>query len=359
MTAPFAGCSHCPLSLRSVKSRAALYNRKRNNIIMLKLRHLFENFDLARFALNNWPHDEARLDETLDWFRISSNAIYPYFCNDKLCFLRLAPVEEKPESNVRGELEFIEYLCAEGYDAMRPIPSLSGETLLRLQTEWGEYYACSFERVPGEALDDIPLNEDIIRVYGAALGRLHALSSRYEPSCRRWAYTDALDWVADVLREYHAPECAAKEHEQVSALLAAMPKNEAVYGLVHYDFEPDNVFYDEATGRCSVIDFDDGMYHWFALDAEQALDELFDCCELPCEQVRDAFLGGYRNEFPFSTEQEQSLPLMRRFVDLFKYARLIRSLDDRFDDEPDWLTELRGKLTRVREGLEAAFAERS
>lgn len=35
-----------------------------------------------------------------------------------------------------------------------------------------------------------------------------------------------------------------------------------------------NVFYDEETGSCNMIDFDDSMYHWYAMDIEQALDSL-------------------------------------------------------------------------------------
>lgn len=45
---------------------------------MLKLRYLFENYDLAKEALENWKHDEDALDEMLPQFRISSNAIYPF-----------------------------------------------------------------------------------------------------------------------------------------------------------------------------------------------------------------------------------------------------------------------------------------
>ena len=45
---------------------------------MLKLKYLFENFELAKLALTNWEHDEDTLDEYLKYFRISSNAVYPF-----------------------------------------------------------------------------------------------------------------------------------------------------------------------------------------------------------------------------------------------------------------------------------------
>ena len=114
---------------------------------MLPLKYLFENYDLARFALKNWAHDDD-LAETLQWFRISSNAVYPYRCNGSLNFLRLSPVQEKCEDNLRAELQHIVYLRAYGYPAMRPVPAHNGELLLTLHTEWGDYFACAFAGVP-------------------------------------------------------------------------------------------------------------------------------------------------------------------------------------------------------------------
>ena len=77
---------------------------------MLQLKYMFENYELAKHALTNWNHDEESLDAYLKYFRISSNAIYPFKGCGKRCFLRLAPVEEKQEENLRGELAFLQYL---------------------------------------------------------------------------------------------------------------------------------------------------------------------------------------------------------------------------------------------------------
>ena len=97
---------------------------------MLKLEYLFENYELAREALSLWEHDEDNLEEMLGYFRISSNAVYPFTREGRVCFLRLAPVGEKAETDVRGELEFIRYLLKEGYPALRPVRSLSGEDMV-------------------------------------------------------------------------------------------------------------------------------------------------------------------------------------------------------------------------------------
>ena len=113
---------------------------------MLKLKYLFENYGLAKEALENWEHDEDTLDRMLSQFRISSNAIYPFCQNGEVCFLRLSPLEEKMENNVFGEMEFIRYLLERGYPALKPIGTKTGELCLKLDTEWGQFYAAAFSQ---------------------------------------------------------------------------------------------------------------------------------------------------------------------------------------------------------------------
>lgn len=312
---------------------------------MMKLKYLFENFDLAREALTYWPHGEEALSESLTHFRISSNAIYPFFDLGGLCFLRLAPEEEKLKANILGELDFMRYLRENGFPAMEAIPSITGETLLTLTTRWGVWYACAFRCVPGTSIEDTPLTETILLEYGRTLGRLHTLSAQYVPTAEKWSYREALAWVREVLTAYAAPKAALAELNDVRAALDALPRTAQTFGMVHYDFEPDNVFWDEETQHCAVIDFDDGMLHFFSLDVEQALDALSDAADeehLPW--ARDCFMRGYLQVRPFTPEQEATRPLMRRFIDLYGYARLLRSVAERFADEPEWLVGLRGKL---------------
>lgn len=58
------------------------------------------------------------------------------------------------------------------------------------------------------------------------------------------------------------------------------------------------------------------------------------------------FLRGYGEERAYTREMEGQRPLMRRFADLYGYARIYRSLTSRPAQEPDWLVSLRAKLTQ-------------
>lgn len=318
----------------------------RERIYMLKLKYLFENFELAKSALENWEHDEDSIDDYLCRFRISSNAVYPFPQKGKCCFLRLSPVEEKLESNLSGELEFLEYLKNEGYPAMRVIPSKSGETLLRLDTRWGGYYASAFEGVAGICVEDTDYSEEIMFSYGKQLALLHKLSTKFYPVIRKQSYEDVLTWIHGTFDDYNAAEFMYVELENVTKELSLLEKSKDNFGLVHYDFEPDNVFYDNAAQCCNVIDFEDGMYHFYLVDLEQALDSIREEAEDKSERAISDFLKGYESERPLESGYEQKLPLMRRFCNLYAYARLIRSVEEKLPEEPDWMSELREKLTQ-------------
>lgn len=326
---------------------------------MLKLRYLFEDFELAKRALENWAHDTASLDGLLRQFRISSNAIYPFACGGNTCFLRLSPAGEKLRDNLAGELEYIMYLQAHGYAALCPVPAQNGKYLTTVSKDSTEYYACAFRKVPGIPIEDTDYSEEIMLAYGNALAQLHNLSSAFSPKTKKWAHDEVFVWIKQTLTEYHAPESALRELETLMHEFSALPMRQDNYGLVHYDFEPDNVFYDPGSKKCSVIDFDDSMYHWYALDLEQ----VFDCLkqELGADALpsaKDSFLRGYTKLRPYTQEMEDSLVLMRRFIDLYGYARLIRCVSEHFRTEPEWLIKLRLKLNRTIEQREQGFEKR-
>lgn len=324
---------------------------------MLKLKYLYENYALAKFALENWEYDADTLDEYLQHFRISSNAVYPFLWQGNMRFLRLSPASEKIEKNLKGELAFLCYLQSRDYPAVVPVASNSGEFVVTLDSSWGKYYASVFQGVDGISIEDTDYTAPVLLAYGKALGQLHVLSAEYSPENRKWTYLDALLWIKDILKEYHAPEKMLTELEAVQQALNELPQTVETFGLVHYDFEPDNVFWDENSQCCTAIDFEDGMYHFFLLDVEQALDALLE--NLPADRqtpARNTFLQGYQSVKTLEPGYEERLTLMRRFCNLYSYARLIRCVAEEYPNEPDWMVELREKLHYKIELLENGVA---
>jgi Ser/Thr protein kinase RdoA (MazF antagonist) len=324
---------------------------------MLKLRHLFNNLDLTLMLLKHWDYDEDSLD-LLQYFRISANAIYPFRQKGEMCLLRFSPTLEKLKTNLLAELEFIVYLRNHGYPALEPVVSRSGELLVEKPTPWGDHYASVFRRVPGEQLSTVSLDEEKLIGYGAALGKLHALSSHFQPGVSRWNYIDVFNWIEEVLRGHAAEKLPLIELELLRQYFQDLPALPANYGLIHYDFELDNVFYEEATETFSAIDFDDAMYHWYMMDVVQALDSLRD--ETPAQAypgLKAAFLQGYRSQFPLDEDMVAAEAVFRRFATLYGYTRNIRSLQERWENEPEWMTALRVKLERAAARDAASFGK--
>lgn len=143
---------------------------------MLKLKYLFDNTHLAEMLLANWEFEKKSID-LFKYYRISSNATYPFQDQDKIYFLRFSPISEKRQENILAELEFISYLRSKKYGVLETVVSKNGDELVEAQTPWGEYFASVFKRVAGVQLNRTDLNDMIVFNYGKSLGKLHHLSS--------------------------------------------------------------------------------------------------------------------------------------------------------------------------------------
>jgi Ser/Thr protein kinase RdoA (MazF antagonist) len=312
---------------------------------MLKLKYLVDNRDLAETILKKWDYNPNRLD-LLDYYRISANAVYPFECNEQRCFLRFSPVEERTAEAVQAELEFIRFLRSEGYPAVDTVLSRAGKELEYVETSRGDYLAVVFKGVPGKPLTMIPLTDSLIFSYGEALGKLHTLSRKYKKfKNKRISWREQLDWVRNVLDDYPGESPAKKEADILQSCLERFPVSPEYYGLVHYDFELDNVFYDETNGSFHVIDFDEAVYHWFALDIEQSIDSLVE--DMPQERAVEArrlFLEGYRSITPVDESMLSLMPVFKRYKNLYGYIRILRSVKEHWENEPEWMAELRAKL---------------
>lgn len=315
---------------------------------MLKLKYLFNNKDLAHMVLSNWESDNVDSD-LLNYYRISSNAVYWCKNEGETFFLRFAPAEEKNKEKILAELEFLSYLRGNGYPAVDTILSKAGNELEVVDTPWGTFYAVAFKKVLGKQIAEMPLTKDIIFGLGKALGKLHKLSSEFSPvNNKRNDWKEIADWMEDVLSTFPDETAAKSELAILRSYLSKLPTTKENFGLIHYDFEPDNVFYNEITKSYNPIDFDDAMYHWYALDIEQSLDSLKE--DMLKEQVEPSvkeFIKGYRSEYAISNEMLKLLPIFRRYANLYGYVRILHSVEEKWNNEPDWMINLRIKLKNL------------
>ncbi len=325
---------------------------------MMKLKHLFGNIDLAQMLLANWTIAEGQ-QERVQHFRSSANAVYILPCDDRTFFLRVTPVEEKAPGAIRAELDFLHYLHSEGYPAVRSVPAAGGEAFVTADTPWGPHSMVVFEKVPGKPMGRVAYSDAVYEGYGQSLGRLHHLSRGYQPrEAARDDWRVRLDWCERMATEYHADPLVLTEARLLRTFFGAMPCAADSYGLVHYDFELDNVFYDEASRLFTPIDFDDSIYHWYALDVEQTIDSIReDGPEGHRDEAISCFLAGYRKHMPLDEESSTAMPAFRRFADLYGYVRCLRSLHEHWQNEPQWMQGLRGIIQRIMTERQKAFGQ--
>ena len=315
---------------------------------MMKLKHLIDNKDLAKEILNYWEHDQDE-PNLLEYFRISANAVYVFKNNDKTYFLRFAPEEETSKEKLLSELDFLKYLRSNNFPAVEIVLSKQGKELEVINTPFGTYYAVAFNKVSGTQLSRVPLTDDIILGWGKALGKLHKLSSKYTPKenkRRRWE--DTFNWMEAVLSDFPNEDAAKKEITILKDHFLKLPITSDNFGLIHYDFEADNIFYDENNKNYNVIDFDDGVYHWYAMDINQALESLMeDVPKDKIEHLTNQFITGYKTEFNITDEMLGLLPVFKRYANLYGYVRVLRSTYEKVDNEPDWMRDLRSRLNNL------------
>ncbi|WP_338556340.1 phosphotransferase [Paenibacillus sp. KS-LC4] len=326
---------------------------------MIKFKYLFNNVELAEMLLQNWCYDEDSLD-LFNYYRISSNAIYPFRFEGNTRLLRFAPELEKNKANTLAELAFIAYLKDNGFNVLEAIASKQGAVLVEAATPWGDYTASVFKRVPGQAFEQSGFDAAALFTYGKTLGQLHCLSSAYSPETyRRWSYKEVLEWIEVELSAFPKETAALNEVQQLRSYFQTLPVSNTYFGLIHYDFECDNVFYDSDNGCCHVIDFDDAMYHWYAMDIYVALDNLQEFIA-PEDWLlkKQHFIDGYTSEFVWNVETEAMLPGCKRFNSLYKYARVKRAMAEAWNNEPMWMVQLRSSLEQSLKEAEACFGQK-
>jgi len=289
----------------------------------------------AEAALERWRHDAG----SVRFFRSSANFVHVFRVDGALHFLRLAEESERRREEIEDELALLRVLAERGLPVAIPLDSDRGQGMETLTTSLGTFHACAFPALQGEQWDEEDeVSAERLVEWGEALGRLHAESKRlprgFAPS--RETHNDRLAFIRSHLG---GDERARRELEAISTALGALPIDERTYGLVHGDFELDNLFWNGTIS--GIADFDDAFHCWYLADVAFALGSVLPS---PTPSV-DSFLAGYARQCEVDQEVLALLPVFWRLADLQRYARLVCALDLPGGQEyPEWMEALRGKL---------------
>lgn len=282
-----------------------------------------------------WPHDAG----SARFFRSSANFIATYQRGGERRFLRFADSTERDRDPIQAELDLVLWLASRGLKVSVPEPSLNGSFLETVEVDGRTYHAVAFIGLSGAQFDSDDLDETGFRRWGDALGSLHGALTSYSSitSTARRSWRDDLTFI-----ERHIPPDAVEirfEFLDLKAILLSLPAGQDHVGLIHFDFELDNLVWGD--NAIAMLDFDDCAHHWYAADIAFALRDLFDAGRAMDDPSVRAFLHGYCARTAITATMVDAIPAFSRLSRLFGYARIARSLDlDPSPEYPDWLNGL-------------------
>ena len=265
------------------------------------------------------PSDNIR---ALDGFE---SFIYEFDRDDGQFILRIGHSHRRSPDLIRGEVDWINYLAANGVTVARAILSRTGNLVEPIDDGHGGQFLCtSFVRAQGATADKEQINERLFRNYGRLLGQMHALAKTYQPTDPAWtryAWDDPLNNTPD----RQLPESEKLIRQRYQALyehLQSLPRETDGYGMIHQDAHLGNLFVDEDY-TMTLFDFDDSVYGHFIYDIAMVLFYIVmfgddDMAGLT-GRFMPTFLQGYREHNQLDSRWLDELPhfLKLREIDLF------------------------------------------
>ncbi|MFI6484072.1 phosphotransferase enzyme family protein [Nonomuraea sp. NPDC050663] len=250
-------------------------------------------------------------------------------------YLRAVPAAHRDPARVAGSARLVADLARLGAGVAAAVPSAHGRLVETVSTELGDYHVMLVEGAAGSPIRIADLTPARARRWGAALAGLHGLKVEPLPPA-----------TIDLRR---AESAFPDDPPLVAAILSladrvdALPRDDAVFGLTHNDFELDNLAWDGDT--VTAFDFDDAGASWFAADISKAVDELPGREGSP---LFDAFVSGYRSVRGLDDDGLAWVPLF----DLARAADTVIVLRHVLDvvpgsGHPQWLHGLHGALQRL------------
>jgi Ser/Thr protein kinase RdoA (MazF antagonist) len=235
-------------------------------------------------------------------------------------FLRFVPADRVRREGVQSVAVLMDRLATEVGGCVRVLPSLSDELVETVPTASGAMHAMTVAPALGEAWEVDDLGPDQARAWGAALGAVHRDGSPVAeglalPDGRAQAQTALVDLEGD-------PTVAAAVHA-VRARIGSLPRPSDRYGLIHGDFELDNLAW--ADGHPTAFDWDEAEHSWFAADIAYAVRDLVpDHLALIAGPITllDDFLDGYHRARPQANVDRAQIVLFTALNALRSLARL-------------------------------------
>ena len=161
-------------------------------------------------------YNDAILAEAVERYRITRGAvrlldgfesfIYEYVRDSKGYILRISHSLHRTSDLTQGEIEWVNYLAANGVPAARAVPSERGNLVEPIAAGDGSHFtAVSFERARGNHPTKVDWQDGLAVKLGQIVGRMHALTKDFEPSDVRFRRHEWCDDYPDGFAAMYLP----------------------------------------------------------------------------------------------------------------------------------------------------------
>jgi Ser/Thr protein kinase RdoA (MazF antagonist) len=265
--------------------------------------------------------------------------MYEFESEGEATILRISHSLRRSENLIHGEVDWINYLDKGGASVCAAIASKNDRLIEVIDDgQGGNFLVTAFVKAPGRPPKSEHWNIELFETYGRLIGRMHALSIKYEPRHPAWKRPNWDDPEMLVVESW-LPASEARTYQKYLDLrqyLSSLPKNGASYGLIHQDAHAGNFFVDES-GGISLFDFDDCCYSWYMNDIAIVL--FYAALGEEDEQAftnsfMSSFLRGYSRENNLDTVWLTEIPHFLKLREIDLYAVIHRSFDvDNIEDK--------------------------
>jgi len=311
-------------------------------------------------------YNETVLQEAMQRYGISRNQlhlldgfesfIYEFELGAEEYILRIGHSFRRSESLIQGEVDWINYLARGGASVARAASSKDGKLVESIDDgKGGHFLVTAFVKVKGRSPREVGWTPGLYETYGRLLGKMHALSKRYEPSNPDWRrphWNDAI--MLEVERFLPASETRVVERfRDLMGYIEKLSRNEQSYGLIHQDAHAGNLLVDR-TGNIILFDFDDCVYSWFINDIAivlfYAVMDMEDKHAFTLDFMRH-FLRGYKRENRLEADCLKEIHYFLKLREIDMYAIIHRSFDVNNLDDPWCAQYMHGRRQRIEDNV--------
>lgn len=303
---------------------------------------------LIESMLERWIPDR----DSIYYLRASANAVFIFRCAGKPRYFWINASTERYLNELEAEMALLNDLHEQGIPVVKPIRSEHGRLVETFDTGIAVFHGVVFEGIDGSSTTLDSLDATKIEAWGESLGKLHEAWKRTDRIYARQTLTDHIRMIDDVLPTEDKPE--RRLFDNIRRRLNRLIPSKENYGLIHYDFELDNLILGD--DGFHIIDFDDCMYSFYVADIAYALREILDHGDILDRNIFDRFILGYRKATAISDHMLGTMPLFAALHDLMTYVRLKRAVEINENDPLDpRLLPVRTRLQEIILELRRSF----